>query len=578
MGASEIVDMREKRKSNGFISFLQDGIPLAFLLTFLIICLRGPASSGVPFLWAEDAAIFLQRSIDSGLTSIFEPSNSYFHVIPQILTWLCYSISSLFGLGIVYVPYMMKFTAIALEAGMLCYFVSDSFTWVIRDKQIRVFIVVLATLLLPAKSYEVWHTLTNFQWWAGILLYYVGLKLLNERDIPTSIPLTVFLFFVGFSTPYGVITVAMYGCLLLYRLFCTKSICQFFTQNITGILFSFFLFLPAVIQALSSLARQNSKEAGSLLGHVQTFIYLSLGRITTVFNSNWYFSLEIINIIIGIGILAAIFLLATNKRFIVISYVFYFLFFLTNAFALPNHQASRVLNRMSYTSHGRYYFTPHAVLIFVVIIALYQRCAATRSEAIKQLLVGISATVFLFGALQFTVPIRHTMVEYFKSQAPYFDKNGSDRVYIPSAWHFNYGLEMPFTLDSSALDTKGCHMHIDSVVEIDSNFMIYQITGWFIDQENGEVAEEMLLDVGDGIYYPGWQVKREDVGEAFGEEYTMGGFGVTVRGPQHLIDTPYDEWKFVFLTDDREYCYQMSYTYEDKLEPYREIDWWELIF
>lgn len=73
---------------------------------------------GTPYLWGEDAPVFLQRIItavsqEENVLKIFTNIYAgYYHFVPQLVTLIGYVFSQLLGAGLSYTPYIMNYSAL----------------------------------------------------------------------------------------------------------------------------------------------------------------------------------------------------------------------------------------------------------------------------------------------------------------------------------------------------------------------------------------------------------------------------------------------------------------------------------
>ena len=192
---------------------------LITLVVVLVIMLRSVALPGNPYLWAEDATIFLTRSVQSGIRALGQSYAGYYHVVPQGVTLLVVWLSKLVTGGMRIVPYMMYCFAVAWSAYVFLYFALGDFDWLIIGKWRRTCICLLTVLFIPMETGEVWFNVTNFQWWAEIFLFFVGLRMVHGWEMPKWKSVLPVLVFIGLSTPAGglILLVAIVVCIVRWR-------------------------------------------------------------------------------------------------------------------------------------------------------------------------------------------------------------------------------------------------------------------------------------------------------------------------------------------------------------------------
>lgn len=192
---------------------------LVAIIIVLFIVLRKADLFGKPYLWAEDATIFLTRAAQNGIHAIGETYAGYYHIVPQGVTLLAVWISELATGGIRIAPYIMYGIALVWSGFVFLYFALGNFDWFVVGKWRRTCVCLLTILFIPSETSEVWFTITNFQWWAEVFLFLVGLCMVNSWEMPKSKLVLPVLVIIGLSTPVGglILPVAIVVCIVRWR-------------------------------------------------------------------------------------------------------------------------------------------------------------------------------------------------------------------------------------------------------------------------------------------------------------------------------------------------------------------------
>ena len=129
---------------------------LALLATMSV---RQPDKLHTPQFWAEDGPVFYLDAENLGAASIVRPYNGYWHLYPRTV--------ALIGtkLPVRHLPRLYVTAAMVVTVCALLALVSAR----LSERAIARAGMVAAVLLVPFSG-ELWLTLTNMQWFGGLLL------------------------------------------------------------------------------------------------------------------------------------------------------------------------------------------------------------------------------------------------------------------------------------------------------------------------------------------------------------------------------------------------------------------------
>lgn len=261
-------------QKNSVVNLVSKSFPV--LLIVLVIAFRSVHLLGKPYLWAEDALIFLSRACQSGVSAIGESFAGYYHLLPQgtmlVAVWVSEAVTGELRI----VPYISYSFALSWSAAVFAYFALGDFDWLVPGRWRRTCISLLTILLISSSTYEVWFTITNFQWWAEVFIFFAGLNVVHNWEMPKWSVL-VMLTLIGYSTPAGGLTL-----LTVLATCCVRWQRKNFSK--TDVLKLCVIALPVAVQLASVLG---SDRGGTLL-RVGALIQLLLKYFVVILPQNTF--------------------------------------------------------------------------------------------------------------------------------------------------------------------------------------------------------------------------------------------------------------------------------------------------
>lgn len=178
---------------------------------FLVMIMRQLSRIVHPTLWAEDGAVFLNRSLHEGIYSIIHSYDGYLQVLPQIISLLCYQI-----IGLKYYSLANLAVSTYIYSYAFSLITRNSYSWINSNLLIRYLIAINLTLL-PGTT-EILGNLANLH---TILIILICLRCLaaDREEIFTLFDLIMF-FFTAFSAGEFFILIPI----CYYRYLSVKSI------------------------------------------------------------------------------------------------------------------------------------------------------------------------------------------------------------------------------------------------------------------------------------------------------------------------------------------------------------------
>lgn len=551
-------------------NLMSNGIFLSFLCIFIIIASRKLEHLSVPYLWAEDAAVFLQRSIDLGVRSLVVPYAGYLHFIPQIVTYILLKICIVIGVGIEPVPYLMNYSAIALSAGMLCYFVSDHFTWFLKNKKARLIFIILIISTIPSNTAEVWLTITNFQWWSGLFIFFVGLEIVYKDELPKSSIMNIILFFLGLSTTLVCLIISCYLYIILKKfiIYRNKNISEFVTENKCDFHKLFFVASPLIIQIAFFLSsdRVSISNISIWLYKLKLLIELMFGRVA-IFNPEQPLPNELANICLGISIWLIFYLASRNKKIVLYSFLFVLVNYFLTCMLFDQASGEAVLAN----GGGRYHFIPQTILRIQMVHILYEKFHFSKKEIYRSISFLLGLILFVNNIPKFSLHTHNLQgTEYYKSVAKYFNVESQERILVPTPLS-DWFLRLPFYIGA----TKTEHITSFSIDLIGTNSTHEQpiiikhtsneVIGWAVDERNKDTVDNVIIKINDS-YFSSKKSGGYNLIDYFGNpNYKSVGFTSVVPKEYFLVGE--NKWEIIMIGNGSYEYYIMPFSfYVDKIE------------
>lgn len=533
---------------------------VCFMIVFAILALRNASLVFSTYLWAEDGPVFLSGVFSDPWRSLLSPYAGYLHLLPRICTILAVAVSRLAGHGIRMAPQMMQLFTLLIESYCLAYVCSERFSWLMEKKTGRLFTAVVFAACAGAQCMEIWYTVTNLQWWCGLLIFWICMDSIYRRQLPDSLFMIGMLSCIGLSTPLGVITVLVFSGLLLYRLVCRQQI-----RWAEFLRFALILF-PTVVQGILSVTQGRTQNGSiriaivyslqTLFGTVPSVLYKNLFQ-NICQSDQWYRRIVVITLGMCIWfILVVIFWM--QKRIALLLYILgyceicLFLSFYANADAEALSLAQ---------AGGRYLALPQWAFLGAVCIALYD-LLEHGIWSVAGILVG--ALVCTCG-LHYPISLQDTYGSAYSSASCLYQPDGQqicEVVVQPGRpWSVRIPIELVNLKEREAGAVTFGDFSIDGIMVSDGIWEsifdgkdVVTVNGWIVDEAYGEDPAAVLLRCED-IYYAARLTDSTDVDTAFGGngKYLKSRYEVPLP-VRELAEAGY-EYEILVISQNRvEYC------------------------
>lgn len=486
------------------------GTAVCFIALYLLYVMRTPGDSFTSYLWAEDGQMLMTDAIAAGLKSITLKGNGAYWVIPKLIGVVCYWISLPFQ-SITHLATFQGLVTKLVGAASIGWFLSDRFSWVLKDLFQRFLVCAGIIFLMPA-ALDVYTCDTSIQFLLNFTVFLVGLDLLvNKKIRAMSWPVTGFLLIQTLSSAAAPVTAAVAGCGFLrwifdgYRKKQLKLHLVLIEIAKVGIIGA-----AAILQILTAFS--GSRVSGSLQLWDRIIACLKVYPFFPYYQSMQNWGMFVFCIVCWIAIL---FLAKFPVRLGIYCFSYSWLFLCMCS--MTNTAEDILVNFKVVVSDKileRYILLSSMVMIFMLLIALIR----IQEKRIRWMTAAVVMTVCVPIAAQ-AFQVRIWGEEYitgYDQNICSYDKVGSDRLWISIGPTPNWHLVIPSTITEKISEEEargelywiGKQAAADHVV-IDTSGVAIPVNGSLTDQ-NGEPFEQIFLKLGDGIYLGAMLCEEED--------------------------------------------------------------------
>lgn len=491
-----------------------------------IIVARNPHIAVIPYLWAEDANIFLNRAL-TGI-SIGEPYAGYYHLIPELATMLSVCFSRFRG-EIAYAPQFMYAFAVALEVCSFLYFVFGDFDWFLSGKWRRTCASFLTILFVPTMTLEVWYNVTNLQWWGELFIFFVGLVMVHRLDYVSS-KCIVALFFIGMSTPACSLTLLIAATVTLTKVFSGR-------MRMRDAVYVGILALPVLIQFNAVLHAGNRvmmNSIATICSMLYTYCFSALPQnlfpgLAGIVGERGAGALALI---LFYGPLLLIFIRDKERRR---DWLYTVLYMLVTAilFIVKSEKAAL------YT--GRYSFCILTIWLLTVFSAIFRELEQKRSikpvdlqRKFVAITIGICIAILPFKQ----IPLDTDLVDCWTITSQYYEESGK-MCWIPVAPGYPWSVEIPVNLTEELQNTTDFSYSIDtfggvafsevqnSKIELSSDGVL--VSGWAVATHDSISPAIVFIEVNGRYVSALSMMPRQDVADFFDDQRALeSGFICTI--------------------------------------------------
>lgn len=426
------------------------------------------------------------------------------------------------------------------------YFCSDRFDGIQKNKWIRFLICIGIIIFSGTYTREVWFTITNFQWWSGIFLFFVGLEVVYKQKTSDSICMVVALILIGLSTPLGGITVLIYCIPFLYRIISYKGlaknkIAENLRKNRRDISRDLIKLVavagPTLMQAVSVISSHRGSLDKNIFDSILLILRGVIGSTTTVLYP-WIYQLQLkhstfdlISLITGTLIWLWLYIQIKKKCEEKTKIFFYCVGYLLIYYSFVVISLTEETYIVAYSSGfvgGRYFLISQAAFIALLLVFLFSE----RKEPCYRSWIEIAliSMLLLNGFSYYNLEvINKKEASLYTGISPYYDsehKAFNGVIYTPATNVADGGwsVHLPINLDKKLFQVEGNTIYsIDQINEVAYNIQditanvplvlnngVVTISGWGADAQAEDCPESIILQIGD-YYFPTRKEVRKDV-------------------------------------------------------------------
>jgi hypothetical protein len=433
---------------------------LVWIVGCLILISRRPSLLFSPQFWCEDGFVFFHEALKYGWQSVLMPYAGYIHLVPRTITNLVLQLSEALEQEVAWAPMIMSLSAVALNSICAVAVCASKFNWM-GNWYFRM-ILSLFILLFP-NAYELFGSVTNVNWWLGVLAFFLLWNMFQTRKMPNWFE-TIILSIIVLTSPNGLLILpAIVGC--YFYVYKTKPTYELFKV--------FFIFLLTCVQVVLMLDSRVPKDADwtLFLTNAINFVFVKLfGHLLIGLILN-----EVGTLIVGIVLFIVLLFLCRNVlKKIYFPVVFLFLLVFLTVFGVDSGQ-------LAY--YDRYIFIPSVVVVCILIYSFRERLQK-KGDKFR---IGEIALFCLIFSLIAVRTVRNYKIPSFlgypwKTLTVEFDRQGDVFYSFPACPdHWSVGFPSSFNRDSYIPQSQNKftidNSHIVSIKDIVLNDSLYTVTG-----------------------------------------------------------------------------------------------------
>jgi hypothetical protein len=329
-------------------------LPATLFVCLIILILRKTDSVANPQLIAEDGPVFFMGAYVQGLAAFITPSAGYLHTVPRIIAWIAGHFDPLI------IPAIYNYSSLLIHLGVIAAIFSGRISLPVKP------LFALLLVLVPHTG-EIFIHLTNLQWIlaAAILL----LLLSNDAETRPQIACDIFILTAcGLTGPFLIILLPLFFIRLYFR------------RSRYSLLLTAAALFPSLIQTWFMVNNYTTDaSAGSF--KPLTLATIICGRLfTALFSAHLIRYFHTSYIWIGTGIIGTVatLLLGFRKgpyrttRIMLSCAIFLLAIPVAVKFARHHLILSFMLNG------DRYFFMPHLLLLWLLLLSAYENRSKAR--------------------------------------------------------------------------------------------------------------------------------------------------------------------------------------------------------
>ncbi|MCR4611339.1 MAG: hypothetical protein K5644_05530 [Lachnospiraceae bacterium] len=450
---------------------------------------------GTSYLWAEDGCELYYDAANSGIASIFSVSNQgTLWIIQRTLGYICYLLGYPFN-SIALFPTLLSIFTKLLETAAVFYFLSDKFSWIIKQKWVRFLIATSVLLAIPQNSDDLINCDTSSPFIFTFTVFLIGINAFREEWKNISVFEIVFLVLVTLSSAAAPFSVGVAGLYLVVYLIRNrkrlkkKDVKTNVIKNICILSIIIIAFAIQVYMIITS-GRTNSVPLELFDRIVQNTLYFVWFPYC-----NYYFT-SVAFLILGIVLIITATYFTKIKAVIVLySFGFSWMYLLMCSLTESVENFYAPLDTVVGT---RYYAVPYQIAVFFVGWVAYRFWNNPKTRAVTILLIITEGILLCSHYFVKGTGNESQYVKIYDSNVASYDINGDTKLVIPIAPALPYAIDFPISLNnvtgSEGFELKSIEeKHTGSVYNVDMT----------INSNTAEIVKEAYVLVNDADYLMG---------------------------------------------------------------------------
>lgn len=358
-------------------------ITLALILATVILLIRKADSLTNPQFWAEDGVIFFFQQYEHGPTTILQPYEGYFLLIPRLIALFT---DLLFPYSMV--PTVYNFSSLLITLLVVASVFSPRLS--IKNK----LLFAITPVLIPHFNNEVFLNISNLQWITALLLVITLIK--KEPDLKYGNKYLQITFDVSILILCGLTGPFL---LLLFPLFIWKWFRNKIPYNFYNLIIITLISLPQlsfILQSPLILGNANSTLTIPTLSNLETYSaligYKIFGNLFLGSHLPYFMNHDLLSLLY-IGLIFVLTIQAVKSRsFIHLTFLYIHVVILLASVYKVNPEALILPG-----GGTRYFYLPHIMIVWYLIVLLGQTPKIWKNALLAIALLAVSGASISSG-------------------------------------------------------------------------------------------------------------------------------------------------------------------------------------
>lgn len=480
-----------------------------FVIAFFIFCLRSPFDFATSYMWAEDGVRLLDDTEFYGIKSLFIVSNGTLWMFQRLVAWICHLFLYPFN-SIRAFPIILSIATKAIEVASVCYFISDKFSWFIREKWVRGVIATTVLLAIPDTSNDLVNCDTSLPFVCIFAVFLIGLNAFNiKREKELSVLETAFLVLMALSSAAAPFMLGVGVLFFLSYLWINRNNVD--RNEIIKYIIKLTIILIAVcIQVYMILS--NGRTEGielELLNRVLSNTYFFVWFPYCNYNGV-YLLVMLIGLLIWVLI---IFALRTDILPVIYGVGFSWFYLLMCSLMTASDYFYNNLYGVS--GVGRFISLPNQIAAFYVGWAVYSLWKSSKIRFMSVVIIVLEGYVLFSHYYINQMGNEQQIIDCFNNNVSLYDKEGEQKLNVMCAPDYPYYALIPVSISKSSSQKEGefyllenssseesSKMCVDTKIVNESNELVKEI---YISNHNKDeyfgslIFDKQRLDMGEEI-------------------------------------------------------------------------------